>query len=247
MNLFDHLWGRRSDNEPSRPVAPQASNESTTVPRGEDPLVVLERSLQAVRESIRAHYRHLQELSSEERAALEQIEERREFVRSQQLDTVLCWFLSEVRHYAAWSQRPDASERIKLPLTDITGEDDAGAKVIRFNMGDQRYELRFKRWPHYGGWPDDVSFADLSLSDAGGTPLLALRVKQNVDQDHEYDRWHPSSIEAFRSGEWAVMLTSIYMSEKMARGRDVSDALSGLSRLDELRKAFGLPDSEPPA
>lgn len=106
-------------------------------------------------------------------------------------------------------------------------------------MESARYEMHFKKWPTVGPDEGEIHFADLALTDELRNAWLALRVKQSLND--EYDRWHPCSIEAFRPGEWAVSLTSIYTTADLARARELMNSLSGLSKVGELRKAFDGP------
>lgn len=223
-----------ADWESRAPVPPPAHQPS-------DPLSVLGRSLQAVRDSIDREDRRLSELPAEDAEALEQIEERRKFVREQRLDVALCWLLREIWHYAAWSTRPDASEHLKLPLTNVTEEEGPG-KVICFTMGGLRYQLRFKEWPDYGG--EGVGRGELALTDETGKPWLALYVQR--EPGTEYTHWSPGTIEGFKPGEWAVLLTSMYKTIDTAKAREMIQCVTGVSRLDEHRKTFDLPQRKPP-
>ena len=233
MGFLDSLFFRSKTEEPPRQPRPP---ESVPPPEADDPLTVLQHSLEAVRESIRIEDRRLSELPTEDQEALEAIEQKRAFVRDQQLDMALCWLLREIWHYPAWSKRADVT--LTLPLTQVSGEGGPAGKTIRFVMEGLSYQLIFKRWDSIGPMESDVEYADLSLLGDDGTLFLVLQVKQKVED--EYNIWRPSSTQGFKVGEWAVALTNMYTTSEAARSREMMGYLSGASRVDELRGTFDL-------
>ena len=200
-------------------------------------LEALEGAVISIREAAANELRTAAHLTDTEQALLSQVEERKDFVRNQRLDFILCWLLAEAWHYPSWSARDDAATWLKLPLADISGNHDkeAGRKTIEFTLHGTplRLELDIRR-----GDDGESDSGSLTLLSENRETLLALTVFQSADAD--YYRWRAGTVEAFKPGDWVPLLVTLYEQAQLEERRQRIVNEAGPERLTALKDAFDL-------
>lgn len=246
MGILRRLFGADPDSidtDSGDPGSPQrASPEGPPVPT--DPVEVLCDGLERLRTALEGEDWAMRERTPEQREVLAEVERIREFVEKQRLDSALIWLFEKIRHYPSWSRREDWDRSKRFPLEDIEGEkDEEKGEIVRFTLSGVRLDLRFRsyRYPYDS---DPTEFAVFGLYDQTGKALLvvsATRSGMNYDE-----RWRPTKVDAFQTGEWALHLMDLYTREDKKRARDLHRMVNELDKVDELRESFGLGrDDEP--
>ena len=202
-------------------------------------LEALEGAVISIREAVANERRTATLLTDTERVLMSQVEERKDFVRTQRLDFILCWLLGEAWHYPSWSERDDAATWLKLPLADISGSDDKEGrrKTIRFTLHGTPLQLKLDVHRRYDFDSDD-DYGELTLLSEDGETLLALAVVQSVDA--EYRRWRSTGVRAFKPGDWVPSLVALYEQAQLEQQRQRFLNEAGPAKLTELKDAFDL-------